>query len=244
MKIKHKDLQKLYKAYMMENIPQSRKNCLLPKEIINFFKSKLSEKQKIKIIDHMTNCYCCAQEFEFILQTLRDEKKLNEEIGKLLQSKENITAIRKRAKRNISNTGKMKKIFFPILSWKYVLLLIGAIIIISALVTFQNLGKREYRGTNLTQVHLIEPINGKYSKSSLVFKWNEFKDSEYYILELFDETLFQIWKSNKIFKNHVILPTEIAKMLNENKIYFWMVTAFLTDGIKIESEIEEFTLTD
>ena len=71
MKIKHKDLQQLYKYFVMENIPESRKNCPPSKEIINFFRAKLSEKQKTNIIDHITHCYYCAQEFEFILQTLR-----------------------------------------------------------------------------------------------------------------------------------------------------------------------------
>ena len=244
MKIKHKELQKLYKAYITENTPESRKNCPHPKEIINFFKSKTSEKQKTKIIDHIANCYSCAQEFEFILQIRRDERKLIEEIGKLLQSKENISAIKKRAGKTVSYIREKRISFFPKLSWKYAFLLVGIFIIISAIIIFLKSEKQEYRGENLEQINLIEPIKGKYSKSLLVFKWNAFKDSDYYILELFDETLFPVWKSNKIFKNHAVLPSETGKKLNENKTYFWMVTVFLPDGRKIESKIEEFTLTD
>lgn len=244
MKIKNKDLIKLYKAHIMENIPHSRKSCPPSKEIISFFKSKTSEKQRSRIIDHITKCSSCAQEFEFILQTQREEGKLIEGIGNLLQSKENIAAIKKRAGKKINLTDERLKLFFPRLSWKYAIILAGVAIIISTFLVFQNIGKREYRGPDLSQVRLIEPIDGKYSKSLLVFKWNEFKDSEYYIIELFDETLFQIWKSNKISKNQALLPAEVAKSLNTNKTYFWMVTAFLPDGRKIESEIEEFTLTD
>ncbi|NIO49562.1 MAG: hypothetical protein GTN73_09050 [Candidatus Aminicenantes bacterium] len=244
MKIKNKDLIKLYKAHITENIPYSRKSCPPSKEIISFFISKTSEKQRSKIIDHITKCSFCAQEFELMLQTQRKERKLIEEIGNLLQSKENIAAIKKRAGKKINHTNERLKLFFPRLSWKYAIILAGVAILISTFLFFQNIRKREYRGPNFSRVHLIEPINGKYSKSLLVFKWNEFKDSEYYIVELFDETLFQIWKSNKISKNQALLPAEVANSLNTNKIYFWMVTAFLLDGKKIESEIEEFTLTD
>ncbi|UCC40681.1 MAG: hypothetical protein JSV96_04340, partial [Candidatus Aminicenantes bacterium] len=107
-----------------------------------------------------------------------------------------------------------------------------------------NLEKREYRGTNSKQIHLIEPINKKCSKSSLIFKWNFVKNSEYYVLELFDDTLYPVWKSQKIFKAQATLPLEISNRLKKDKAYFWMVIAFLNHGKKIESRLEKFTLTD
>jgi len=244
MKINNEDLRKLYKAHIMENIPHSRKSCPPSKEIMSFFRPKASEKQRSKIIDHITKCSSCAQEFEFMLQIQREETKLIEGIGKLLQSKENIAAIKKRVDKKINHSNEGRRLFFPRFAWKYALVMAGVAIIISTFLVFQNKGKREHRGPGLSQVGLIEPINGKYSKSLLVFKWSEFKDSEYYIIELFDESLFQIWKSNKISKNQAALPAEVAKNLNTNKRYFWMVTALLPDGQKIESEIEEFTLTN
>jgi hypothetical protein len=244
MKIKNKDLMKLYKAHIMENVPHSRKNCPPSKEIIRFFRSRTSEKQRSKIINHITKCSSCAQEFEFMLQTQREEEKLIDEIGRFLQTEENIALIKKRVDKKINHGSEERKLFFPRLSWKYALVLSGVAIIISTLLVFQNLRKREYRGPDLNRVHLIKPINGKYSKALLVFKWNELKDSEYYIIELFDETLYLIWKSNKISKSQTILPAEVAKSLNINKAYFWMVTAFMPDGKKIESEIEEFSLTN
>jgi hypothetical protein len=244
MKIKNKDLIKLYKAHIKKNIPYSRKGCPLPEEIISFFKSKTSEKQRSKIIDHITKCSSCTQEFEFILQIRREEGKLAEGIGKLLQSKENIAFIKKRAGKKNNYLSEVRKPFLSRLSWKYALPLVCVAIIISALLVFQNKGKREYRGPDLSKIRLVKPINGKYSKSLLVFKWNESEYSEYYILELFDETLSQIWKSDKISKNQAILPAELVKNLSTNKKYFWMITAFLPDGRKIESEIEEFILTN
>lgn len=246
MKINHKDLQRLYKDFIRENIPGSRKSCPPLKEIIDSFKSELSEKRKTKIVDHTTHCCYCAQEFEFILQILRDELNLNEEIGKLLRAGEARTVTERKDGKTDNYPKKKKKLFFPILSWKYASLLIGVVIVIYAFfLIFHNIEEdREKRGEKLGQINLIEPINAKYSKSLLVFKWSEFEDSEYYLLEIFDETLYPIWKSDIIFKNDYSLPNETAKKLTKNRTYFWMITAFSSDGEKIESGIEKFTLID
>jgi len=244
MKIKHNDLKKLYKAYIMDHIPQSRKDCPHPKEIINFFRLKLSENKKIKLIDHITTCCYCAQEFDFILQTLREQEKLNEEIANLLRSKNFKKELEKRLKRDVPKLAKLKRIFFPVLSWKYILPFLMAAIIISVFIIFQKPEEIGYRDEYIPQINLIEPINGKYIKFSSVFKWTEIKNSAYYILEIFDETLYPVWESDKILKNHLILPKEEAKKLIKNKSYFWMVTAFLSDGKKIESNLEEFIPVD
>ncbi len=228
----------------MENILPSRKNCPPSKEIISFFKSKTSEKHKSRLIDHITKCSSCSQEFEFILQTHREKGKLINRIGKLLKSRENIVAVRKGGDNKIHYLSKKRKSLRPRLSWKYAIILAGAAFIISIFFVFLNIGDREYRGPVPSKIRLIEPINGKYSKSPPVFKWNEFKDSEYYIIELFDETLFQIWESDKITKTDATVPAEIARRLKIKKTYFWMVIAFLPDGRKIESEMEEFILTN
>lgn len=242
MKIKHKDLQKLYKDFVMESIPKSRKDCLPTKEIINFFRFKLSEKQKSNIINHITHCYYCAQEFEFILQTLRYEGKLSEEIRNLIQQEKDETRLKTRSGKISLNSRKKKKIFIPVLSWKYAILPVAALLIISFLIFFQRSEKQGFRGANLNQVQLIESINGKYSKSQLVFRWNKLKDSEYYIFELFGETLLPVWKSNRISINRAVLPNELIKKLSINNTYLWMVTAFLHDGRSVKSEMEEFTL--
>ena len=244
MKIKHKDLQKLYKDFVMENIPESRKDCPPSKEIINFFRAKLSEKQKTKIVDHITHCNYCAQEFEFILQTLRYEGKLSEEIGNLIRSKNDKTALKTKDKKIPLNSGKKQKLFTPVLSWKYALLPFAVLLIIFALIFFPRSENEEYRGVNHIRIQLVEPIDGKYSKSQLEFRWNELKDSDYYILELFDETLLPVWKSNRISKNRVIPPAELVKKLSINKTYLWMVTAFFPDGRRVESDIEEFILIE
>ena len=245
MKINNKDLKNLYKAYIIENAPLSRQNCPPTKEIISLFRSKLSEKQKSKIIDHIANCYFCSQEFEFILQTLRQEKKLRDEIRKLLLSKKEALLNKQGSKKKNNDLRKKLIPFFPHLSWKSASLFMGVTVIISvlfALIFFHNHEKKAYRGQYFTSIKLIEPVKGKYQKSLLVFRWEEIKGAEYYILELFDETLLAIWESKKIFNAHTVLPKKIGNSLAENKFYFWMLTAYFPDGKKLESRIENFIL--
>jgi hypothetical protein len=228
----------------MGRIPQSRKDCPPAKEIINFFRSKLSEHRKIKLIDHITNCRYCTQEFEFILQTLREQEKLSEEIGKLFRPKNTRTEIEKSVKKDAPRSTKKRWIFFPFLSWKYVLPIFMAAIIILALIIFRKPEKTEFREEHLPQISLIEPVNGKYFKRLSVFNWTEIKNSAYYILEIFDESLYPVWESNKISKNHYTLPGETARKLIKNKTYFWMVTVYFSDGRKVESPLEEFIPID
>jgi len=250
MKINNEDLQRLYRAYVEEKIPLSRKNCPTTKDIIVFFKAKSSEKHKTKIVDHITQCSWCIQEFEFILKTLRYKQILSKQIGNLLISEKNISIVKRKSDRTLFHSRKRQFPFFLRLSWTYALLFFGALIAIFSFIflldkfQFQHLRKQEDRGKKIIPINLIEPINRTYAKSQLVFKWNELKELDYYVLELFDETLIPIWKSPKIFKNQFVLPNEVTKELIKNKAYFWMVTASFRDGRLIESGVEKFYLTD
>lgn len=250
MIINNRDLQSYYRAFIEEKIPSSRKSCPTIKGINNFFKSKTSEKYKTKIVEHITHCSCCLEEFEFILQTSRYEKTLSKEIGDFLMPKNDISNASKIANRILFHPAKKNPLFFHRLSWTYALLLIGAFIAIFSFIflldklQYQHSLKQEDRGNKFTQINLIEPLNRINAKSPIVFKWNDVNDSDYYVLELFDETLILIWKSPKIFINQFILPNEIKKELSRNKAYFWMVTACLPDGGLIESRVEKFYLTN
>ncbi|TET69719.1 MAG: hypothetical protein E3J56_09190 [Candidatus Aminicenantes bacterium] len=244
MKINLKDIQTAYEAYRYKNIPMSRSNCPSFKKLISFFTSTTSDKQKIKIVDHVTNCHFCAQEFQFIICVFRFERKLNKELCRFLQPKKEMSLTKRNIKQSDMKSFLKQKIIPPFLSWKYAIPLLGIAITILALSIFQNFRYKEYRTIDTKRIQLIEPINMKYSKSSLVFKWNEYKGSNYYLFELFDKTLLSVWKSDKIFRNFISLPNEEIKDLDINKKYYWMINAFLPSGKKVESDMAEFILID
>jgi hypothetical protein len=244
LKINLKDLQFAYIASLSKKIPISRKSCPSLKKLKTFFTPKTSEKQKTNIIDHVTNCYFCAQEFQLIYYILRYEKKLNRELYSLLYSKNEIRGIKKTIKKSVSKSAKTQKYFQPFFNWKYAFLLFGTVILVLTLTILKNENNGEYRTNDFKRIHLVEPLNEKHSKFSLLFKWDEFKGSNYYVLDLFDETLLPIWRSKKIFKDFISLPKEVVESLDKNKNYYWMITAFLPNGKKIESNIEGFKLID
>jgi len=244
LKINLKELKLVYMASLLKKIPISRKNCPSLKKLKTSFTPKTSEKQKTNIIDHVTNCYFCAQEFQLIFYILRYEKKLNKEFYGLLYPKNEIRGIKRTNKKSFSKSVKTQKYSQPFFNWKYVYLLFGTAILILTLSILKNANNGEYRTIDFKRIHLVEPLNEKYSKSSLLFKWDEFKGSNYYVLDLFDETLLPIWRSKKIFKDFISLPKGVVENLDKNKNYYWMITAFLPNGKKVESNIEGFKLID
>jgi hypothetical protein len=244
LKINLKDIQTAYEIYRYKNTPISRSHCPSFKKLISFFSSKTLGEQKIKIIDHLTNCHFCAQEFQFIICVFRFEKKMNEELCRFLQSKKEKTSLKRNIIQSNMKSFLKQKIIPLYLSWKYAIPLLIITITILALSIFQNFHFNKYRTIDTKRIQLIEPINMKYSKSSLLFKWNEYKGSNYYLFELFDRTLLSVWKSDKIFSNFISLPDEEIKDLDINKKYYWMITAFLPSGEKVESYMAEFILID
>lgn len=239
MKLKHKDLQNLYEFHIFSSISIQKKGCPPIKKLaLCILKSKLSKKQKIKIIDHITGCPFCIKEFKLILQILRYEKKLSKEICNTIYEFINTSKLLKQPKKSYSP----KKSSIHFFKWEYISLIMGTVIIILIINLFYNSPRKESRGIDYLQIQLIEPVNKKLSKSSLIFKWKELKGSEFYIIEIFDKTLSPIWKSKKVYSNYSIPPKEIIVKLSENKTYFWMITVFFTDGRKLESNLAEFII--
>lgn len=228
MKLNNSDLRQIYLSNIKESIPKTRNECPSPKQLLRLFRGKKSEKEKTKIIDHITICYHCAHEFEFILKALRYEEDMNQVVQKFIETK------------------KIKALS-PGFSWRFVPFVAGIsviCVIISVLIIQNSYKSVKYRASTLSQINLFQPQEKNIPKSSLFFQWENIKDSEYYTFELYDETLYQIWSSNKIFRNNFKLSKDIASRLEANKTYFWMISAFFPNGRKMESQLKEIFLIE
>ena len=64
--------------------------------------------------------------------------------------------------------------------------------------------------------------------------------SEYYIVELFDQEFRPAWKSPRIESSPLAIPAAAAEIIQEDGTYFWMVTAYLTGGDEVESDLNDF----
>lgn len=246
MKIKDKDLKILYKAHTITKSSPAREDCPSPEEFLHFFRSKKSKKTSAEIINHLSKCYYCLKEFKLVSETLIQEEELNQEIKKILDLDNSRSDAKKRKNSMFLTLKKWWRSCSSRFLWKYASIFTGTLLLIFLVSTLiiKISEKQEYRGAMSPGINLIEPINKRYSKSILIFKWSEMKDSEYYILEIFNDTLYPIWKSNKILKEETHLPAEILKKLIGNRNYYWMVTAFSYKGDKVESRIERFSVIE
>jgi hypothetical protein len=237
MNINNNDLRILYQSNIKDNVPNSRSDCPSPREILQFFRSEQSGHNHIKIIDHITKCYYCTQDFGIILDTLRFERKMNHLVQKCF----------------VVRREKSKKKFYPYrllpsyFSWKSTVV-ISALIIFFALSTFLIISLKfkryPFRSLNQNQIKIIAPIKKISPKNLVAFRWESIEHSEYYKIEIFDETLYPIWISNKIYVNNATFPLEIAPLLKKNRVIYWMVIAFYSNGTKKESSLQEFSVKE
>jgi hypothetical protein len=108
--------------------------------------------------------------------------------------------------------------------------------------SFFRTAEDEERGRLPGQVHLISPIRGQRIEIPLVFRWEGTPRAEYYHLEIFDKSLLPLWKSPPVQGVFYALPPKAADIIKKNEVYFWAITAWLIDGTKRESPLEEFIL--
>ena len=122
MKINHKDIKELYISYLDYRPPISRSECPSPQDITACLRGKRSRKRRNQIIDHVFQCVYCHKEFEFALQTIREEGILIHDLDKIIQE-------------NRPSKKKKTYVFLPLrLSWLYSLILITAVVMITLLI--------------------------------------------------------------------------------------------------------------
>jgi hypothetical protein len=228
MRLNTNDIRQIFISNIRDNIPTSRRKCPSPNEMLRFFRSKKLDKKKTRIIDHVTKCNDCAHEFEFVLKALRFENDMNNVAEKLIAS-------------------KVSERQLPRISWRFGLVT-GMILIVCTMTTVLIISRTrinsKYRALSQSQIALFLPKSTSIKKPKLSFEWENIEDSEYYIFELYDEALYQIWKSGRLFGNNFTLPENIASGLKADKSYFWMISAFFPNGTNLESRLKEIFLID
>jgi hypothetical protein len=246
MKITSDDLKSAYKSHIRRRIPSSREGCPPAEDIFSVFDESASPADKAKVIDHVTGCSYCLQEFELLLEFFREQEKAVKDIAGHLRTKDRSSRI----------PGKRPKVLEILLGsgvqtrppWRWAAASLFAIMItglfLIGIKSFYRTPEDKERGRLPGQVHLISPVRGQKIETPLVFRWEATPSSEYYQLEIFDESLLPLWKSSQIRGVFLELPPKTAEILKKNKAYFWTITACLIDGTKRESPLEEFALKE
>jgi hypothetical protein len=244
MKATLDDLKSAYKSQIRRRVSESREGCPHSETIFRVFDESVSPADKEKVIDHVTACSHCLAEFEHFLHFSREGEKAVRDITRLLRKKD----------QPAPGLGKRPKILRILLGsrvqtrplWRWAAGLLLPVVILGLFLTgirllYRTREDRE-RGRLPGHVHLISPVRGKKTETPLIFRWEAIPSAESYQLEIFDESLLPLWKSPRIKGVIYEPPSQAAEIIQKNKTHYWTITAWLVDGTKRESPLEEFTL--
>lgn len=222
MRSEHSDLKELFQGYVASKKPSSRQGCPSPEDIARSFEQSAPTKMKKEIVDHLSECSYCREEFAIALE--------------LRKSGPGPLALQPAGSGPVK-TGR------PAL-WQMACLLLGVSLAFSSLVLMVHQRElEEIRRTGESGLGLSFPRPGQTLSGPIVFRWQPTPDSDHYVLELFDEALLPVWTSGQIRDVQLSLPPEISAGLKPGKAYFWMVTAYSGEATMAESDLARFVIS-
>lgn len=231
MILKDEDLRRLYRSYVSKRADADRKRCPSIEDLCGFFESRTRTSKKLKIVDHVTNCAACAEEFEFLRELQQYQDQITQG-AREIRAEESPFAPSTSARNGIVSFGQ------------YASVAVGVLFVVASLViTIQEWSRSGDVRAAPSSMLLVQPNQRNPGSRPLVFKWREYKGAEVYVLELFDEALLPVWKSPGTSTPYLTLPEDVRERLPANKPYFWMVTAYRGGDKLAESELLRFMLT-
>lgn len=231
MKIDNRTLVDLFREYLELNTASPKDDCPSSESLANSFMPSTSQRKKKRIADHISRCKSCREEFMILLQ--------------LQQSDTSSVS----AQDNKVRTGHLCRFFpkpfniSPLFRFSSVLLGLVLITTSALLIIQSNERSRAFRSGDVG-INLLYPVNKHPRSEKLIFQWKRQPESEYYVLELFDEALLPLWTSQKITVLQTQLPDDIHSSLQIGQFYFWMVTGFSEDLKIDESPLGRFIFVD
>ncbi|HVP90148.1 MAG TPA: hypothetical protein VMS75_02915 [Terriglobales bacterium] len=225
MTLRDNELKHLYQSYVASKSRPDRKACPSWKAVSDFFENRTRTGRKLKIVDHVTSCSACAEEFEFLRQVWLWGKQIAHEVER---------------QRPPSPSGRVGVPFL----WRYSSVAAGVLLALASLaIIIQNWSHPGITRAAPSAVVLTTPNQKRPASLPLTFEWEEFKGAGAFVLELFDEALLPVWKSPETRATRIVLPEEIGRRLPSNRRYFWMITAYRGGDRIAESALLPFVLT-
>jgi hypothetical protein len=240
MNINHDDLSRLYKAYLKAQTPGSEAHCPRASDIWLFFDRHVGKLKKRNILRHIRSCGCCAEDFQIFHEFYKETDQFEIDIGNWISRNEAKSA-------NKSRNRKASFINSPLLRWGIIgsicaLIAIGVFSIYRSAHLIDSSSERTSKNAQ-PEILLISPANQSIvTKDALRFHWRNDPLSDAYVLELFDESLTRIWKSQLVIENEISVPMEIRDRLGIPAKYLWMVTGYRRSGQFIESALGVFRI--
>ena len=233
MKIDNKALKKLYESFLEEISSPTRSNCPSPEVLLESLRLHLSKRKNRKIIKHLFSCAYCSREFEFMIEAIRKEKEIEQDLRQLFLQ---IPDEKKPKKRNkpVTFSSIPKKLLYSTTVVLFIVLISIFVLKIPK--------DPQFRRTRASPLHIVFPNETKLQRPQLYFEWELVPKSGYYIIEVFDEALLPIWMSNKITISPFYPTEDLLSKLDYFQTYFWMVTAYSKNKKISASRLVDFFL--
>jgi hypothetical protein len=229
MTLNDEDLKRIFRSYVDKRDSGTRQGCPSFSELSGFFEPGTPRTKKLKIIDHITSCSACADEFDFLRGLNNYEKRLAQN-AREIRAKNSSYSTRPYAE------GKRAWI------WRYAPITAGVLFLVVSLAVVLKWERPGDSRTATSLVTLQSPGRGQSVSITMVFEWKSFQEADSYILEVFDDVLLPIWKSGEITSTLFKPPEEFWSRLRPDGSYFWMVTALKGGNKLAESELRRFAL--
>jgi len=221
--------------YFLKNKPSSsRKKCPPPPKLIKLLRLELPEKKRHKLIDHIADCYPCAQEFQAINEILKAEDSFDRKMSKVFSMR----YAGPERKRDVFKGS----IWRPSWSLRAALIVVFFLIVSSPLFFILKTKRTAEERRALPHVNRLVPDEKSLGLNDLIFRWEPVADSAFYTVEIFDDSLRHIWESERVLVNSLAPPHDLKERLDQGGTYLWMVTAHLENGSRMESLLAKFIL--
>lgn len=227
MRNNHPSLREIYRSYIAELLPPGIRACPSPEEIARSFESSAPGRVKRRVIDHITACPTCRDEFMMVLEQEKAAEGMTPSLGK--RASPGATA----HKNGLGNAAY----------WQWATVGLGLAFVISSLFFLRYQPTISHtRQIGKAEVSLITPELDRLIASPFLFQWQGQKEDDYYVLEIYDEELKPIWTSDKIWGRYIFLPTDVSARLLSGRHYFWLVTSYVRGHIARESHLGRFVM--
>ena len=230
MTLNDEDLKRIFQAHVAKQEPKTRQDCPSFHELARFFEPGPRRRQKLKIVDHVTNCSACSQEFEFLRELQSYERRLAHGAAEHRTNSEG-----RPAPARIQRGWILFRRYAPIAA--------GTIVLMISLAILVKWDRTEETRSASRSVVLLRPRQDQTARLTVAFEWKPVESADSYIFEIFDETLLPVWASQPMTSTFFIPPEELRNRLRSNAPYYWMITAFRNKNKLAESELRRVILS-
>lgn len=221
-------LRRLYTERLSGLSVESRSGCPSFSAIVRSFSPGTTRRNKKKLIDHISSCPLCYEEFIFLVHLHTREHELERAAADWATHKRSLSSSRKKP---------FSLVFEYCSSIIIIILVFGAFHFIAS-----DLFQPLLRSVQINTIGTYSPMGKIGFKGPLRFVWRGLTAPATYSLEIFDDELRLIWRADDISSPSFLLSSDIVSRLVTNRKYYWLVSGNSANKHIRHSHLQAFSL--